>query len=345
MFCVDCGEEKTIFREGSCLECYLRTHQFSEGPDFIDITRCAHCGSLKYKSLWTNEALEIVVNRNVKQLFSISNELKQVAIKVTCTPEQERYSCAISISGTVDEVSITETHHVYVRMKQHSCDVCSKQFGGYHEAIIQIRPGQRKLQNEKKDEIQFFVEDLIIGMQEKGNRNLFLADMGHEHGGLDFFISDKHAAFSIVKKVQEKFGGEIHVSTKNIGMKDGKQLYRDTYLLRFLPFQKDDIFKLDDVFYFVIKAKGNQLQIFRLQDWYESLISSSDAEKGLFIAEADEVSFKPILVNETKSELQLMHPTSYKIFTVKKPSDTILFSEETEILQINDQFFLRPDIK
>jgi len=99
------------------------------------------------------------------------------------------------------------------------------------------------------------------------------------------------------------------------------------------------------VFYFVIKAKGNQLQIFRLQDWYESLISSSDAEKGLFIAEADEVSFKPILVNETYNELQLMHPTSYKVFTVKKPSDTILFSEETEILQINDQFFLRPDIK
>jgi nonsense-mediated mRNA decay protein 3 len=342
MFCVDCGEDKQIFRNGSCLKCYLKTHQFSKGPEFIDITMCAHCGSLKYKSLWINDSLESIVEKNVKQIFSISNELKEVNIQVKCKPEPERQSCDINVSGKLDDVLIKEKHHVFIRIKQHSCEVCSKQFGGYHEAIIQIRPSQRKLHNEKKNEIQFFVEDLINGIRNKGNRSLFLTDMDHEHGGLDFFISDKHAAFSIVKKIQERFGGEIHVSTKNIGMKDGKQLYRDTYLLRFLPFQKNDIFKLDDDYFYVLNIKGTQLHVVKLKNWSESLISSTDAEKGLFIAETDELSFKPILVNETKNELQLMHPINYKIFTLKKPKETFCFSEETEIIQINDLFFFKP---
>ena len=40
--------------------------------------------------------------------------------------------------------------------------------------------------------------------------------------------------------VQEQFGGEIKHSSKNVGMREGKQIYRMTYLLRLPAFKKGD---------------------------------------------------------------------------------------------------------
>ena len=84
------------------------------------------------------------------------------------------------------------------------------------------------------------VEGLVESMQDKGNRALFITDSKEEHGGLDFYLSDKGSALTITKKVQGKYGGSIKQSSKNIGMKDSRQVYRMTYLLRLPSFRKGD---------------------------------------------------------------------------------------------------------
>lgn len=345
MFCVDCGEEKPIFREGSCFECYVKNHQFTKGPSIFHLMQCKSCGAFRYKTHWKAEEFETIVKQNIKNEFVISPELKNVEITLDCNKEEDAIFCKITFSGVLDEKTVSEDHFVEIRLKYNVCDVCSKKFGGYHEAIIQIRPGQRKLSREKRDEMQTFVEDLIRSMQEQGNRKLFLTDMGVEHGGLTFFISDKQAAYSIIKKVQDLFGGDIQVSTKNVGMKDGKQLYRYTYLLRLLPFQQGDVFKLNDEYFIVVHVGGIQLHVVNLMINLDLFLKANEVEQGIFIATAEDLSIKPVLVNETKHELQLMHPKTYTIFTVKKPNDSYQFTDETKVLQINEYFFIKPEIK
>ncbi len=342
MFCVDCGKEKPIFREGSCLECYLKHHQFTKGPSVFHIPLCTYCNAYKYKNTWKHVDFETVVKQYIKQSFVIDPELRNVQIQLDNHKEEDIVFTKVTISGLLDDAQISEDHFVEIRLKSNVCDICSKQFGGYHEAILQIRAGKRKLSKEIRNTIQCFVEDLIQDIQDKGNRNLFIADMGVEHGGLDFFLSDKQAAYTITKKVQEEFGGDIHVSSKNVGMKDGKQLYRYTYLLRLLPFQKEDVFKLQDNYYFVLNISSNKLHIIKLEDYSGSFVTSSDVEQGLLIASAKDLSFKAILISETLSELQLMHPTSYAIFTIKKPDETFKYTDTTEILQINEYYFVKP---
>lgn len=342
MYCVDCGQEKSIFREGSCLECYLKNHQFTKGPGVFHIPVCNYCGGYKYKNTWKNESFETVIKRYVKSAFSFSPDLKNIQIGLDCHNEEDSIFCKVAIIGLIDDVNITEDHFVEIRLKPNVCDVCSKQFGGYHEAIVQIRPWQRKLTEKKKVDIQFFTENLIRSLKDQGNRQVFLTDMGREHGGLDFFISDKQAAYTIIKRVQERFGGDIHVSSKNVGMKDGKQVYRYTYLLRLLPFERDDVFKLHDEYFIVLNVHGTQLHIMKLQDHSDSFVKSSDVSQGIFIDTAEKLSFTPILVNKTKTELQLMHPKSYSIFIIKKPSEHIMFSDDITILQINEHYFIKP---
>jgi nonsense-mediated mRNA decay protein 3 len=344
MICVDCGEEKEIFRNGSCLSCYLKTHQFTKGPDVFTILHCVHCDSYKYKNLWYLESFENILKRYITQYFSISHELEHISIAIQCDETDEYIkSCLVDITGELDGHIVKESHTIEIRIKNHVCEVCSKQFGGYHEAIIQIRPDKKKLSDEKLDELLLFVEDHIISLQ-KRHTNLFLADMGREHGGLDFYLSDKQAAFSIVKKLQETYGGYITTSSKNIGMKDGRQIYRDTYLLRLLPFDVEDILRINGVYFFVEKISKNTIHLFNLEKDEHSIHEASDIEDAIVFSGKDFIK-DMIVVNQKEHEVQVMDQKSYRIYVVRKSKNQDVVTDILPILFIDEEhIYLYPSI-
>ena len=203
MFCVECGKEGPIFRNGVCKECYLKTHSFTSGPSITDLPVCVHCNSYKFKNTWTDELLGDMLRRVIKNNFQISKELEKVDINTECKEEKGGLSCKVFISGFVDDLEFTEEHNVHVRLKKSVCDVCSRQSGGYYEAIVQIRPYKTKLTRQELDDIISTVGATIEDLQAKGNRALFITDMGEEHGGLDFFLSERSASLIIAKKNSE----------------------------------------------------------------------------------------------------------------------------------------------
>ena len=80
MFCVECGSEEPIFRDGVCQKCYLKTHTFTKGPKEVDLPICAHCSSYKYKNTWTSDLFGDVIRRVIKNTFKINRELRNVDI-------------------------------------------------------------------------------------------------------------------------------------------------------------------------------------------------------------------------------------------------------------------------
>ena len=344
MICVDCGEEKEIFRSGSCLSCYLKTHQFTKGPDVFTIPYCVHCNSYKYKNLWYLESFETILTRYIKKFFSISHELESISFSFQCQDVDEYIKqCTVDIIGLLDGKKISESHSIEIRIKNHVCDICSKQFGGYHEAIIQLRPEKKKLSDEKIDELLFFVEDQIVFLQKK-NPNLFLADMGREHGGLDFYLSDKQAAFTIVKKIQETYGGYITTSTKNVGMKDGRQLYRDTYLLRLLPFELNDLLRIDESYFFVEKISRNSIHLLNLETREQKTHEASDIDDAVVLRSKDFVK-EMILVSQRKTEVQVMDQKSYHVYVIEKPEKQHIDGEILRVLFIDEEhIYIYPDI-
>ena len=166
--------------------------------------------------------------------------------------------------------------------------------------------------------------------------NLFVADVGREHGGLDFFLSDKRSAFSIVKKLQETYGGYITVSSKNIGMKDRKQLYRDTYLLRLLPFDKADVIKFNHTYFFVEKFSKNTVFLFNLESNNKAILESSELENAIIIGNKELVK-DMIVVSQKNDEVQVMDQESYHIWVVKKPKQRNIEEEKTSVIYIDEE--------
>ena len=339
MFCVECGKDGPIFKDGVCASCYLKTHSFSKGPKVIDIPVCSHCGSYKHKNTWSNDLFGDVLRRVVKNTFQISRELKKVDINTECKETKECMSCKVFISGFLGDVEISEEHELLVRLKRTACDVCSKRFGGYHEAIVQIRTDKKKLSNNELKDIRLAVENLVEDLQAKGNRGLFITDIGAEHGGLDFYISEKGPSLIIAKKIQERFGGTIKQSSKNIGMKDSRQLHRMTYLVRLPSYEKGDFLKHNNSFFYIVSIHGNSVKMIDISNWEETTVNVKTIQKAITIG-GKELIKEMILVSQTKDEVQIMDPKKYEIKVVRKPKPITFDSKMIKIVKLEDKFFL-----
>jgi len=343
MFCVECGKETSIFKDGVCKDCYVKTHSFSEGPLLVDLPVCTSCGSYKYKNTWTSDIFDDTLRRIIKQVFHISKELRNIDITIECVEKKEEKICKVIISGFLDDLEISEEHNLIVRMKKTICDVCSRRFGGYHEAVIQIRTDKKQLTNEELENIIINVENQVESLQSKGNRGLFITDVGKEHGGLDFYLSEKGAAFTIAKHIQEQYGGQIKQSSKNVGMRDSKQIYRMTYLIRFPAYKKGDFISLNNLFYYISSIKGNKIRIIELSKWEETTVEQKDLQKANIFG-GKELIREMIIVSQSSNEIQVMDSEKYNIKVVKKPKSVFIESDKIKVVNIEDNVFLFPEI-
>ena len=342
MFCVECGKEGDVFRDGVCVDCYLKSHKFTLAPEIIDIFVCAHCESYKYKNTWTQELFSDVLQRYIKNNFKISKELTGFTIDTDCKETKDGLSSKVIITGFIDDQKITESHEVFIRLRRTSCDVCSKRFGGYFEATIQVRPEGKDLKRDELDEIILAVNSYVEELQSKGNRGLFVTDIGEEHGGLDFFISDRNAAQIIVKKIHDSFGGEIKISSKNIGMQDSKQVYRMTFLLRIPSYKKGDFIKIQDTYFLLVSISANKIKLLSLSNWDEVSLELKNI-KNLKVVGNKSLVKEMIVVSQTQNDIQLMNQETYKTIEIKKPK-TVEFKEKiVKTVKIDDKLFLVPD--
>jgi nonsense-mediated mRNA decay protein 3 len=343
MICVECGKELELIKNGLCLNCYVKSNKFTKGSEYLNIKKCTNCCSYRYKNKWETQQLNELINQIIIQNFKISEELKKPEFQIKIIEDNNQYQkkLEINITGFISNLKISEKHLIQVNIKKEICDICSKKFGGYHEAIIQIRADKRKLTSEEINSIYTFVQDYIKFLQNKGNKNIFISDYEIIDSGINFFLSDNSIALSIINKIQDLYAGEIKKSSKNIGMKEGKQIYRMTYLLRLYPFKKGDILSFKDKYYLVKKILKNKISIIELENWNEIILNIKELAK-FIIKGGNELIKKMILINQTNNELQIMDQNNYNIFIIKKPKKILFNSDMIKTIQIQDKIFLYP---
>ncbi len=342
MICVECGKESEIINNGLCLDCYIKSNRFTKGPDFFNIIKCSNCNSYKFKNKWETESLNEIINKVILQNFKISDELKKPEIKTHIIDDnQYKKQLELKITGLISNLKIIEKKVIQINIKKEICDTCSKQFGGYHEAIIQIRADKRNLKLEEIEGIYTFVLDYIKNLQNKGNKKIFIADFEKKESGITFFLSDNSISLSIIKKIQEIYAGDIKRSSKNIGMKDSKQIYRMTYLLRLYPFTEGEILSNKEKYFYIKKISKNKIHLVDLAQWNENIFDVKELNN-FVIKGGNEFVKNMIFVSQTNDEVQIMDQNNYNIHVLKKPKKILFDNDTIKIIQIQDKIFLFP---
>ncbi len=344
MFCVECGKEKTIYKNGVCISCFIHHHQFTRGPSVLDIYMCAHCTAYKYKNTWLHTSFDDILYRMILDTFTIHPDLEEVAVQTSCTKQDKTYACTIAISGVICHTTIIEKHTLTVRLKKLTCDICSRQKGGYYEATIQIRADNRKINKDELHEIEKTIEHLVQTIVDKGNRALFITDTFEHHGGIDFYISEKGSAHTIAKKIVELYGGELKLSSKNIGMQDTRQIYRMTYLVRLPPYKKHDFIRFNNSYFFIASISGNRVHLIDLTTGSHKVVDHKECSN-ITIYGGRELIKEMIVVSSTQQELQLMDPTTYTLYHLPKNDRIQPNQNMVKTIKINDILFVLSEAK
>ena len=208
-FCFLCGKKTEKLIKGYCEECYKKKFQLIEVPEEIDVTICNRCNKIKEKNKWKETETDEVLRDKIKILG------KNVKIKIEKNDNLKVHARGyLEGSKNLKE----EVHEVKIILNKRLCSDCFKKSGKYYESIIQIRG---ELTSEDMDSI----DDIVL---ERGG----FYRIEEVKGGYDFYVSSKSLANKIAEFVRKKYKIEIKKSFKLFTRKEGKDIYRDTILLR-----------------------------------------------------------------------------------------------------------------
>jgi nonsense-mediated mRNA decay protein 3 len=168
---------------------------------------------------------------------------------------------------------------VEILWHKEQCDRCNRISGSYYEGIVQVRAEGRLPSTFEIQTTALIAQEIEDSLQAGGERLSFISDINEIHDGLDIIIGSQHIGFLISQAIVARLGGRYTTHPKLVGEKNGRQLYRVTYSVRLPRFQKDDVVKIRNRYYQVLRVESHHVQALDLKDGNTKSVREDDIEK------------------------------------------------------------------
>ncbi len=201
MICPLCGarEGEKPFIGPVCVDCYKLKCTF---PSQVYLDVCSHCGKVRLYGKWVDATDEMIEKWVLKRC---KGKDKPVAY------DEERSTLIFEIEGRRIERSLK------IRWNKKVCPQCCKISGGYYEAIVQLRGSKHRVKK--------WLRRLLYLLRKR----TFISQVEELKEGIDIYVGESKAVVAVLKDL----GFKYEISRKLHTMKQGKRLYRTTFLLRF----------------------------------------------------------------------------------------------------------------
>ncbi|MFA5141887.1 MAG: NMD3-related protein [Candidatus Woesearchaeota archaeon] len=192
----------------------------------------------------------------------------------------------------------------------------------YYEGIIQLR--------EANDKVVDFLFDQLERVRSKG---VFMTRMEKIKTGFDFYISDKREMYTIVKKMQKEFGGEIKLAPQLYTMdhSSGKEVYRLNIFFKPSEYKKGDVVKKGKI---VIQVTSSSKKI--------SGIDLRTDRKILLDYETGLKKLGPVhktFVTKVKPSLEVMDPETFQSVSVMN-SKNVKHGEKIKVVKDDNEIWV-----
>lgn len=342
MFCVECGREDELI--GSlCKECFSKKHSLVSLADHVDLTLCTHCSAMETEKGWKDMgSMREAVETAIEQALDLSKDARVTHMKVQMSQKDERNLQAdVDVLLTIDGKEFERKLGTIVRLKRGSCSECSKQQGKYYEAILQVRGHGRSLPERTEDEVDRFVRERVAFMR-KSSREIFLSKVERVKGGLDFYFSTIPAARSIAREIQNSMCAEYKESSSLWGRRDGKDIYRMTFMVRFLGFAPGDVIEHDSALYYVTGMSRGMVRGVEISKGEERAIRVKEPGECSLVRPKGEI-LKAVVVADVGEELQVLDPETMKTLDVRKPPGFSRKGEQVRLVKTKAGPFILSD--
>ena len=342
MFCVECGKEGELIGP-LCLECHAKKHVHASVPEFVDVVFCAHCSSLKVGDKWEDiGSVKEAVEQSLMRAATVPKDVSMEGFQVRLTAKDEK-----TYDAVMDAVLASHGHEFHrtltatARIKRGVCGECSKQKGSYFEATLQLRGDARVLNRDNEDEMRQRVLDRGAALR-ADSRGVFVSKVERVRGGLDFYFSTAQAARIVARELQDLRCAEYKESTSLWGVRDGRDMYRVTFLVRLPSFNQGDIISFDSKDWYVksmskglvrcIQLASGEEQHMRLRNLEGCKVScpSSDLKEAVVLMEGD-------------AEIQVLDPVTMSPIDLRKTKGFVRNGEQIRIVKTNLGIYVLSD--
>lgn len=218
-FCPVCGRTVEKLYDGLCADDFLKKLNFEKlVPQKIIIKQCKICGNFyidKHSAATLDGAVDLFLQKILKESMIHSANYRIEGNKIH-----------ITLAIAYEDLKKEQTFSRELVVKRITCDSCNMKKSGYFNAILQIRVPEKIL--------QLVIDDILsqIDLMHNYNDMAFIAKTERKKEGVDFYVGSKDVAEQIAKNLKLRYDAEIKKSSKQSGYLSGKQLYRDTILVR-----------------------------------------------------------------------------------------------------------------
>jgi len=235
-FCVVCGATDRPLVDGVCAECAADRTVLVSAPKRAEVTVCPHCGARQVGSHWERAgASPVLTSEDLTPFLEVPPEVGVRRVRwdetaVTATVRELVGHARVRFRGVERDVDVP----LSVRTVHRSCPDCSRKSGRYYTATIQLR-GALDGPSEKAPALRARLEGewarLVREMRPEWRKAVSWREELPE--GWDAFFTDSLAARAVARLAKQKFGATLKESSSLVGRKNGQDLYRVTFCLRF----------------------------------------------------------------------------------------------------------------
>ncbi len=223
--CPSCGKHESAhlkFVGSFCENCHFEHHKLYDAPHLLEAEQCQKCRKVRISGEWkpfSNNEMKKWIAGKVKTPFSIAqSELKLDEVKIEGGGGLRRFDAVLDAEFDAEGLRVKRSIPIILKIKQAQCPECSLRSGGYFESIIQLRGSAVKIAK---------YADRLHRMVER--KKSYVTKIEELKEGVNLYIARKRTAHEAIHALKLRFS----TSRTLAGKKEGKDLYRTTYCIRF----------------------------------------------------------------------------------------------------------------
>ena len=195
-----------------CMDCFSKQNLVEVPDKSMEITLCSRCLRIKSGSAWVDFApalVEALVLRKSKSPYPLSARMSFTRGKHFIDVKAEFH---LKAEGN----DVVQEKRFQIPFAKTLCLDCSREAGGYKEAIVQIRGDDER----RVERVLHLLETALEG-------KTFWKTEFKKTGGVDLTAGNKHAVLSAVRSLKKPFS----TSHKLMGVRNGKKVFLVTVLM------------------------------------------------------------------------------------------------------------------
>lgn len=336
--CLKCGKTAPLYNN-LCEDCFRSSVRVSHLPHVLKMKICLKCSYMMNPQ--TGQRV-VEWKEGVKETVENSMEIRKDAHLLSIeTTFRERDDYIIDVETEVEAelagLTFRERHSSEMRLTYGVCNRCSRQYGNYYEALIQLRGGKRPLTEEEIEYAEGLVERKV---EESGAENAFISRVESIHKGRDFYLGDRSLGKEIARELHHHFGGEFLETFSLAGRKDGRDVHRATYLVRLSDYRTGDFVLFEERVHRITKVGTKTIALVSLTTGKDTTVKERDYS-GIHPIAGDIV--EAVVVSALEDEAQLLDPVNYRTVAVLTPHHPLRAGETVKAFRYEERLYLLPE--